>query len=119
MPTPNSSPALPKSILIIDFGSQVTQLIARRVREAGVYSEIVPFSVAEAALERMKPKGVILSGSPASVHASGRLRAPQSLVVSGLSIPGICYGQQVRNQKLGGQVEPGGRKSVGLGKRMY
>src|SRR3546814_8884059 len=75
MPTPNSSAALPESILIIDFGSQVTQLIARRVREAGVYSAIVPFSAAEAALERMKPKGVILSGSPASVPASGSPRA--------------------------------------------
>src|SRR3546814_10944608 len=73
MPTPDPAP---ESILIVDFGSQVTQLIARRVREAGVYSEIVPFSGAEAALERMQPKGVILSGSPASVPASGRPRAP-------------------------------------------
>ncbi|MBL0916529.1 MAG: GMP synthase (glutamine-hydrolyzing), partial [Sphingopyxis sp.] len=63
MPTPDS-PIAPESILIIDFGSQVTQLIARRVREAGVYSEIVPFNAAEAALERMKPKGAILSGPP-------------------------------------------------------
>src|SRR3546814_2686059 len=108
MPTPNSSAALPESILIIDFGSQVTQLIARRVREAGVYSEIVPFSAAEAALERMKPKGVILSGSPASVPANGSPRAPQSIFDSGLPILGICYGQQVMTQQLGGQVEPGG-----------
>src|SRR3546814_1825860 len=84
MPTPNSSAALPESTLIIDFGSQVTQLIARRVREAGVYSEIVPFSAPEAALERMKPKGVILPGSPASFPASGRPRAPQSIFDSGL-----------------------------------
>src|SRR3546814_3280795 len=64
---------------MVDFGSQFTQLIARRVREAGVYSEIVPFSGAEAALERMQPKGVILSGSPASVPASGSPRAPQAI----------------------------------------
>ena len=107
MPTPDSS-APPESILIIDFGSQVTQLIARRVREAGVYSEIVPFSAAEAALERMQPKGVILSGSPASVPAAGSPRAPQSVFDSGLPILGICYGQQVMSQQLGGQVEPGG-----------
>src|SRR3546814_671039 len=107
MPTPDSS-SPPESILIIDFGSQVTQLIARRVRDAGVYSEIVPFSAAEAALERMKPKGVILSGSPASVPATGSPRAPQSVFDSGLPILGICYGQQVMTQQLGGQVEPGG-----------
>jgi GMP synthase - Glutamine amidotransferase domain len=76
MPTPDSSLA-PESILIVDFGSQVTQLIARRVREAGVYSEIVPFSGAADALERMQPKGVILSGSPASVPAQGSPLARQ------------------------------------------
>src|SRR3546814_6901081 len=69
---------------------------------------IFPFSAAEAALERMKPKGVILSGSPASVPASGSPRAPQSIFDSGLPILGICYGQQVMTQQLGGQVEPGG-----------
>ncbi|MFN4358427.1 glutamine-hydrolyzing GMP synthase [Sphingopyxis alaskensis] len=107
MPTPDPS-AAPESILIIDFGSQVTQLIARRVREAGVYSEIVPFSAAEAALARMRPKGVILSGSPASVPAEGSPRAPRSIFDSGLPILGICYGQQVMSQQLGGKVEPGG-----------
>ena len=69
--------AHPESILIVDFGSQVTQLIARRVREAGVYSEIAPFSQAEEAFERMKPKGIILSGSPAGVPEEGSPRAPQ------------------------------------------
>ncbi|HZV57704.1 MAG TPA: GMP synthase (glutamine-hydrolyzing), partial [Sphingobium sp.] len=64
----------PDSILIVDFGSQVTQLIARRVREAGVYSEIAPFSQAEAAFRRMKPRGIILSGSPASVPEAGSPR---------------------------------------------
>ena len=98
---------LPDSILIVDFGSQVTQLIARRVREAGVYSEIAPFTQAEEAFERIKPKGIILSGSPASVCDEGSPRAPQVLFDSGLPILGICYGQQVMTTQLGGEVKPG------------
>ena len=95
------------SILIVDFGSQVTQLIARRVREAGVYSEIAPFTSAEEAFHRMQPKGIILSGSPASVPEDGSPRAPQVLFDSGLPILGICYGQQVMSHQLGGEVRPG------------
>ncbi|KLI64562.1 glutamine-hydrolyzing GMP synthase [Aurantiacibacter marinus] len=98
---------LPDSILIVDFGSQVTQLIARRVREAGVYSEIAPFSMAEEAFKRMRPKGIILSGSPASVPEDGSPRAPDILFESGLPILGICYGQQVMTHQLGGEVRPG------------
>jgi len=97
----------PDSILIVDFGSQVTQLIARRVREAGVYSEIAPFTQAEAAFARMKPKGIILSGSPAGVPEEGSPRAPQTLFDAGLPILGICYGQQVMSHQLGGRVEAG------------
>ncbi|MFN5243996.1 MAG: glutamine amidotransferase-related protein, partial [Novosphingobium sp.] len=82
------------SILIVDFGSQVTQLIARRVREAGVYSEIAPFSLAAAAFQRMQPKGIILSGSPASVLDEGGPRIPDEILNSGLPMLGICYGQQ-------------------------
>ena len=96
-----------QSILIVDFGSQVTQLIARRVREAGVYSEIAPFTTAEAAFERLRPQGIILSGSPAGVPEEGSPRAPQILFVSGVPIRGICYGQQVRTHQLGGEVRPG------------
>lgn len=95
------------SILIVDFGSQVTQLIARRVREAGVYSEIAPFSMAAEAFARMKPRGIILSGSPAGVPEEGSPRAPQILFDSGLPILGICYGQQVMTHQLGGEVRPG------------
>jgi GMP synthase (glutamine-hydrolysing) len=95
------------SILIVDFGSQVTQLIARRVREAGVYSEIAPFTTAEEAFHRLKPKGIILSGSPAGVPEEGSPRAPQALFDSGLPILGICYGQQVMTHQLGGEVRPG------------
>ena len=95
------------TILIVDFGSQVTQLIARRVREAGVYSEIAPFTQAEEAFARLKPKGIILSGSPASVPDEGSPRAPQCLFDSGLPMLGICYGQQVMTEQLGGKVVSG------------
>ncbi|WP_199504653.1 glutamine-hydrolyzing GMP synthase [Qipengyuania sp. YIM B01966] len=97
----------PDSILIVDFGSQVTQLIARRVREAGVYCEIASFTQAEAAFARMQPKGVILSGSPASVPSEGSPRAPEELFEAGVPILGICYGQQVMSHQLGGEVRPG------------
>ena len=96
-----------ESILIVDFGSQVTQLIARRVREAGVYSEIAPFNAAEEAFNRLKPKGIILSGSPAGVPEEGSPRAPDIIFESGLPILGICYGQQVMTHQLGGKVEAG------------
>ncbi|MFT3978587.1 MAG: glutamine-hydrolyzing GMP synthase [Sphingomonas bacterium] len=103
----------PDSILIVDFGSQVTQLIARRVREAGVYSEIAPFQSAEAAFERMKPAGVILSGGPASVLDEGSPRIPQAILDAGVPIFGICYGQQVLMHQLGGVVEKGNSGEFG------
>ena len=95
------------NVLIIDFGSQVTQLIARRVREAGVYSEIVPFNRAEGARERLRPKAVILSGGPASVTHKDTPRAPKWVFESGLPILSICYGQQTTAVQLGGEVEGG------------
>ncbi|WP_342363176.1 glutamine-hydrolyzing GMP synthase [Terrarubrum flagellatum] len=95
------------SILIIDFGSQVTQLIARRVREMGVYCELAPFQSAAEAFARMKPKGVIFSGGPASVPDEGSPRAPKEVFSSGLPILGICYGQQTLAHQLGGVVEGG------------
>ena len=94
-------------ILIIDFGSQVTQLIARRVRECGVYSEIVPFQSAEKAFAEMKPRAVILSGGPASVTSQGSPRAPQVVFDAGVPIFAICYGQQTTAVQLGGAVEGG------------
>ena len=100
-------------ILIIDFGSQVTQLIARRVREAGVYSEIVPFNKAEGALERLRPRAVILSGGPASVTEMGSPRAPAWVFQSGLPILSICYGQQTTAVQLGGEVEGGHASEFG------
>jgi GMP synthase (glutamine-hydrolysing) len=95
------------SILIVDFGSQVTQLIARRVRETGVYCEIHPFQSAEAAFKKLGPKAVILSGGPASVTEAGSPRAPKAVFESGLPIMAICYGQQTTAVQLGGVVEGG------------
>jgi GMP synthase (glutamine-hydrolysing) len=99
--------AHPDSILIIDFGSQVTQLIARRIREAGVYCEIHPFQNAAEAFDKLQPKGVIFSGGPASVTTEGSPRAPQAVFDSGVPILGICYGQQTLCTQLGGVVEGG------------
>ena len=102
-----------ESILIVDFGSQVTQLIARRIREAGVYSEIAPFNAAEEAFERLQPKGIIFSGGPASVTDADSPRAPQVLFDSGLPLLGICYGQQTLHQQLGGKVVASDQREFG------
>lgn len=101
------------SLLIIDFGSQVTQLIARRVRETGVYCEIHPFNSASKAFANMNPKAVIFSGGPASVPEEGSPRAPQEVFDSGLPIMGICYGQQTLCAQLGGTVEGGHHREFG------
>jgi GMP synthase (glutamine-hydrolysing) len=95
-------------ILIIDFGSQVTQLIARRVREAGVYCEVHPYNRAQAVLDAgFDPKAIILSGGPASVGDAGSPRAPQAVFELGVPILAICYGQQTLATQLGGVVEGG------------
>ena len=95
-------------LLIIDFGSQVTQLIARRLRELNVYCEIHPFNkVDQAFLDAFAPKAVIFSGGPASVFADGAPMPPQGVFDLGVPILGICYGQQVMMHCLGGKVERG------------
>ncbi|MGK2740085.1 glutamine-hydrolyzing GMP synthase [Tepidicaulis sp. LMO-SS28] len=100
-------------ILIIDFGSQVTQLIARRVRESGVYCEIVPFNKAEETFEEFGPKAVILSGGPASVTGIGTPRAPQMVFEAGIPVLGICYGEQTMCEQLGGKVESSDHQEFG------
>ena len=102
-----------ETILIVDFGSQVTQLIARRVREAGVYSEIAPFNSAAEAFARLQPKGVILSGGPASVMLEESPRAPAELFDAGVPMLGICYGQQLMAEQLGGKVVTGDHSEFG------
>jgi GMP synthase (glutamine-hydrolysing) len=101
------------TILILDFGSQVTQLIARRVREAGVYSEIVPFSAGADAVARLRPRGIILSGGPASVTAGASPRAPMAVFDAGVPVLGICYGQQTMCAELGGRVTPSEHREFG------
>ena len=100
-------------VLVIDFGSQVTQLIVRRVRESGVYCEVVPFNKAEAALEQGTPRAVILSGGPASVGDKGSPRAPERVFKLGVPVLGICYGQQTMVAQLGGRVEPHFKREFG------
>jgi len=100
-------------VLIVDFGSQVTQLIARRVREAGVYCEIVPFDKAEAALSASQPRAIILSGGPASLTESHTPRAPQRVFELGVPVLGICYGQMAMVQQLGGSVESSAKREYG------
>ena len=101
------------SVLIIDFGSQVTQLIARRVREAGVYCEIHPFQTADAAFAKLAPRAVILSGGPASVTDAGSPRAPDAVFKAGIPVLGICYGQQTMAAQLEGKVESGHHREFG------
>ncbi len=102
-----------QSILIVDFGSQVTQLIARRLREAGVYCEIHPFSSAAKNLARLDPRGIILSGGPASVLDDNAPEVAPELLAAGLPILGICYGQQALCVALGGTVEAGHHREFG------
>jgi GMP synthase (glutamine-hydrolysing) len=100
-------------ILILDFGSQVTQLIARRVRESGVYCEILPFSADLARIQAFGAKGIILSGGPASVVEAGSPAPAPGLFDLGLPIFGICYGQQTMCKELGGAVELGDTREFG------
>ncbi|MGO4129529.1 glutamine-hydrolyzing GMP synthase [Inquilinus sp. YAF38] len=113
MTAPTATPS-PDRILILDFGSQVTQLIARRVRESGVYCEIWPFNQAgDDRIRAFNPRGIILSGSPASVTEEASPRAPQLVFELGLPVLGICYGQQTMCEQLGGAVEAGHHREFG------
>ncbi|MER9326622.1 glutamine-hydrolyzing GMP synthase [Mesorhizobium sp. M0488] len=103
----------PDTVLIVDFGSQFTQLIARRIREAGVFSEVVPFQSAEAAFKRINPKAVILSGGPASTGDIGSPRAPQIVFDAGVPVLGICYGQMAMCVQMGGIAESSNHREFG------
>uniref|UniRef100_UPI000F02F971 glutamine-hydrolyzing GMP synthase n=1 Tax=Pseudomonas viridiflava TaxID=33069 RepID=UPI000F02F971 len=91
-------------ILILDFGSQYTQLIARRVREIGVYCELHPFDMDDEAIREFAPRGIILAGGPESVHEANSPRAPQAVFDLNVPIFGICYGMQTMAEQLGGRV---------------
>ncbi len=103
-------------ILILDFGSQYTQLIARRVREAGVYCEIHPGDVADADVSEFNPNGIILSGGPESVTASDTLKAPDAVFNLGVPVLGICYGMQTMAAQLGGKVGASTHREFGYAK---
>ena len=100
-------------ILILDFGSQVTQLIARRVREAHVYCEIHPCDVSDEFVKNFDADGIILSGSHASAYEEDTDKAPQAVFELGVPVLGICYGMQTMAQQLGGKVEAGHKREFG------
>ena len=108
-----SSPALQPTVLVVDFGAQYAQLIARRVRESQVYSEIVPHRISAAEVRKRNPIGIILSGGPASVHVDGAPLLDPEIYELGIPILGICYGCQLIAQQLGGEVARGGRGEYG------
>lgn len=103
-----------QKILILDFGSQVAQLIARRVREQQVYCELHPFDVSEDFIRQFKPQGIILSGGPNSVYEAIEWKAPQLVFELGVPVLGICYGMQTMAQQLGGKVESSGKREFGF-----
>lgn len=106
----------PSKIVILDFGSQYTQVIARRVRECRVYSEILPHTTSVAEIRRSGARGIILSGGPASVYARNAPRPDRKIYNLGLPVLGICYGMQLLARDLGGQVEPSGEREYGPGR---
>src|SRR6187551_645774 len=100
-------------ILILDFGAQYTQLIARRIRELGVYCEIHPWDVSDGEVRAFNPRGVILSGGPESVTDVNPPKAPEAVFSLGVPVLGICYGMQTMAQQLGGRVAPHTKKEFG------
>ena len=103
----------PETVVVLDFGSQFSMLIARRVRECNVYCELVPWNAPRERIEALAPRGVILSGGPSSVYDEGAPLVPEWLLHSGISILGICYGMQALAHQLGGAVEPGLAREYG------
>ncbi len=101
------------SVVVIDFGSQYSMLIARRVRECGVYCELIPHDAPDEAFNRLQPRGVILSGGPASVYDVDAPMIPEYVLASGLPVLGICYGMQAMAHQLGGEVAPGAEREYG------
>src|SRR4029077_10523577 len=105
--------AEPDTVVILDFGSQFAQLIARRVRELNVYSELLPHDTPWAEIERRRPKAIILSGGPASVYDEGAPHPDPAIWAGGIPVLGICYGLQLMAQQLGGEVAPSSKREYG------
>jgi GMP synthase (glutamine-hydrolysing) len=110
-----AAPSKYSKILILDFGSQYTQVIARRIRELQVYSEIIPFDISAAEVAKLKPHGIILSGGPASVYDKGAPQIDPAIFSLGIPMLGICYGLMLMAHHLGGEVEFSGRREFGAG----
>ena len=104
-----------QTILVLDFGSQYTQLIARRLRELSVYSEIVPFNTSVTRLREKDPVGIILSGGPSSVSDEGAPMCEAGVFDLGIPVLGICYGMQLMTRTLGGEVRRSGNREFGHG----
>src|SRR5687767_10086101 len=102
-----------ETILVLDFGSQYTQLIARRIREASVYSEVVPFNTSLEVIRRHAPRGIVLSGGPDSVYEAGAPACDPRIYELGIPILGVCYGMQLMARDLGGKVVPGAEREYG------
>jgi GMP synthase (glutamine-hydrolysing) len=102
-----------ETVLILDFGGQYTQLIARRVRELGVYSEIIPFNTPAEAIRKKNPRAIILSGGPSSVYEDGAPHPDRAVIGMGVPVLGICYGVQLMAHFLGGEVKPSDRREYG------
>ncbi|MGE3272717.1 MAG: glutamine-hydrolyzing GMP synthase, partial [Chloroflexota bacterium] len=112
-PVVPQAPTARDAVAILDYGSQYSQLIARRVREANVYCELLPHDVTPERFAELNPRGVILSGGPASVYEPGAPRLPEFVLESGLPILGICYGMQLLAHQLGGTVAPSSKREYG------
>lgn len=107
------APEAPEAIVVLDYGSQFSMLITRRIREAGVYAELAPWNTPSEKLSHLKVRGFVLSGGPASVYDEGAPTLPPYVVASGLPVLGICYGMQLLAQSLGGRVAPASRREYG------
>ncbi|MBF8299617.1 MAG: synthase, partial [Dehalococcoidia bacterium] len=106
-------PSARETVVVLDFGSQYSMLIARRIREARVYCEIVPHNTPWEAIAHLRPKGFVLSGGPASVYEAGAPQAPSYVFERGVPVLGICYGMQLMAHQLGGEVVPGSKREYG------
>ena len=107
---------MPQTIIVLDFGSQYTQVIARRIREANVYSKVLPFNTKIGDIKKLRPVGIVLSGGPASVLAKGSPKPKAEIFSLGIPILGICYGLQLMGKMLGGVVKNSNHREYGRGK---
>ena len=107
---------MPQTIIVLDFGSQYTQVIARRIREANVYSKVLPYNTPISVLKKLNPIGIVLSGGPASVLAKGAPKPKPAIFSLDIPILGICYGLQLMASMLGGEVKSSNYREYGRGK---